>query len=85
VQLPPPYAHVATVEDRQRECILQQTGEWSFMIIAVDANYAHEIGDHAHRGLGAKNLCLDRKLLGCRRLDVERMASAPADTAPLRL
>jgi hypothetical protein len=31
VQLPPSDAHVATVEDRQRECILQQTGERNFV------------------------------------------------------
>jgi hypothetical protein len=32
VQLPPSDAHVATVEDRQRECILQQTGERNFLV-----------------------------------------------------
>src|SRR5207342_3039453 len=42
VQLPPPDAHIAAVEDRQRECILQQTSERSLMIIAVDTDNPHE-------------------------------------------
>src|SRR5882724_6272821 len=79
VQLPPPDAHVAAIEDRQRECVLEQTTEWSLMIIAVDADHAHEIGDHAYRGLGAENLRLDCKLLSGRRLTVKRTAGAPAE------
>jgi len=51
------------------------------MIIAVDADNAHEIGDHAYRSLGAKNLRLDCKLLGRRRLSVKRTAGAPAEIA----
>src|SRR5882724_1214740 len=51
------------------------------MIIAVDADHAHEIGDHAHRGLGAENLCLDCKLFSRRRLDVKRVAGAPTEIA----
>src|ERR1700756_5024349 len=66
VQLSPPDAHIAAVEDRQRERILQQASERSFVIIAFDADHAHEICDHAHRGLGAKDLRLDCEFLGRR-------------------
>ena len=33
----PSDAHVATVEDRQRECILQQTGERNFLVTSRGA------------------------------------------------
>ena len=51
------------------------------MIVAVDADDPHQIGDHAHCGLGAENLGLNRKLLRRGRLGVERVAGAPAEIA----
>src|SRR5262245_7287676 len=77
VQLSPPDAHITAVEDRQRERILQQASERSFVIIAFDADDAHEIGNDAHRGLGAKDLRLDCEFLGRWRLGVERVTGAP--------
>jgi hypothetical protein len=44
--------------------VCDHAGEWGLMIIAFDADHAHEIGDQAHRGFGAKYLRLDCELLG---------------------
>src|SRR5262249_27366171 len=74
-------AHVATVEDRKRKRILEQTSERRFVIVAVDADDTHQVGDHANRGLGAIYLGLNGEFVSRRGLAVDRMACAPAQIA----
>jgi hypothetical protein len=81
VKLAPPYALVTAVKDRERERILQQAPEWRLMIIAVDADHPHQIGDYANRGFGATDLRLDSKFIGRWRLRVESVARTPAEIA----
>src|SRR5258705_9125852 len=77
MKLTPSDANIATVEDRKRERVLQKTSERGFMVIAVDADDAHQIGDHTNRRLRAIDLGLYRKLVGGVRLRVDSMACAP--------
>src|SRR5579859_2846490 len=70
VQLPPSDTHIAAIEDRQRECILQQATKRRLVIIALDTDHANEICNHAHSGLGTENLGLDCELFSRRRLSV---------------
>src|SRR5215469_5992038 len=81
VELGPPDAHIAAVEDGQRERVLQQRPERCLMIIAVDADDPHELADDADRGFGTIDLRLDGKLSGRRRLRIERVAGPPAQAA----
>src|SRR6266852_6718144 len=77
MKLTPSDANIATVEDRKRERLLQKTSQRSFMVIAFDADDAHQIGDHTNCRLRAVDLGLYRKLVGGGRLRVDSMACAP--------
>src|SRR6202040_4388634 len=55
----------------------QETSQRSFMVIAVGADDAHQIGDHTNRRLRAVDLGLYRKFVGGGRLRVYCVARAP--------
>jgi hypothetical protein len=77
MKLTPSNANIATVEDRKRERVLQKTSQRGFMVIAVDADDAHQIGDHTNRRLRAVDLGLYRKFVGRGRLRIDSVAGAP--------
>src|SRR5580704_759982 len=78
MKLTPSDANIASSEDRKRERILQETSQRGFMVIAVDADDEHQIGDHTNRRLRAVDLGLYRKLVGGGRLCIDCVAGAPA-------
>src|SRR6202035_2590139 len=78
MKLTPSDTNIASIEDRKRERVLQETSQRSFMVIAVDADDEHQIGDHTNRRLRAVDLGLYRKFVGGGRLRVNSMACAPA-------
>src|ERR1700719_241633 len=78
MKLTPSDANIASIEDRKRERVLQETSQRGFMVIAVDADDEHQIGDHANRRLRAVDLGLYRKLVGGGRLCIDCGAGAPA-------
>src|SRR6516165_2531925 len=75
---PPADTHVAPTEDRKSERILEKTSQRCFMIVAVDADHAHQINDDTHRRLGAVDFGLDGKFISGGRLRVYGVACAPA-------
>ena len=56
-------AHVAAIEDRKSERVLEKTSERCLIVIAVDANNTHEIGDDTNCRFGAVDLGLDGKFI----------------------
>ena len=64
MKLTPTDTHIAAVEDRKRERVLQKTSQRGFMVIAVCADDEHQIGDHTNRRLRAVDLGLYRKFVG---------------------
>ncbi len=64
MKLTPSDTHIASIEDRKRERVLQETSQRGFMVIAVDADDEHQIGDHTNRRLRAVDLGLYRKFVG---------------------
>src|SRR5712671_5854430 len=78
MKLTPSDTHIATAEVWKRERVLQKTSQRGFMVIAVDADDAHQIGDHTNRRLRAVDLGLYCKFVGGGRLRVDSVARAPA-------
>src|SRR5258708_39438664 len=78
MKLTPSDTNIASIEDRKRERVLQETSERGFMVIAVGADDGHQIGDHTNRRLREVDLGLYRKFVGGGRLRVERVARGPA-------
>src|SRR6202035_4934620 len=78
MKLTPSDTNIASIEDRKRERVLQETSQRGFMVVAVDAYDAHQIGDDTNCRLRAVDLGLYRKLVGGGRLRVDSVARAPA-------
>src|SRR3984893_9729723 len=78
MKLTPSDTNIASVEDRKRKRVLQETSERGFMVIAVGADDEHQIDDHTNRRLRAVDLGLYRKFVGGGRLRVDCVARAPA-------
>ena len=64
VKLAPADTHVAATEDRKSERVLEKTSQRCFMIVAVDADDAHQIGDDTNCRFGAVDFGLDGKFIG---------------------
>jgi acetolactate synthase regulatory subunit len=45
MKLTPSDTNIASIEDRKRERVLQETSQRGFIVVAVDADDAHQIGD----------------------------------------
>jgi hypothetical protein len=61
VQLAAP-ADIASAKDRKGQRILKEASQCALMIVAIYANYSHEVGYDADRDLRPMDLGLDRKL-----------------------
>ena len=78
MKLTPSDTNIASIEDRKRERVLQETSQRGFMVIAVDAYDAHQIGDHTNCHLRAVDLGLYREFVSGGRPRVDGVARAPA-------
>jgi hypothetical protein len=62
VQRVAPNAHVPAAEQRKHQRVLEQAVQRIEVVVAVDADDAHEVGDDADRRLGAEDLRVAREL-----------------------
>ncbi|MOA65641.1 hypothetical protein D3C78_1921010 [compost metagenome] len=59
MQLATAHTHVSTVEEGEGQGVLQQTGQWRRqVVVAVDADHAHQVGDDPDGAFRAEYLCL---------------------------
>ena len=63
MKLAPADAHVAAIEDRKSERVLEKTSQGCFMVVAVDADDAHQIDDDTNRRFGAVDFGLDGEFI----------------------
>ena len=62
MQLAASNADIASAKDRKGQRILKEASQWALMIVAIYANYSHEVGYDADCHLRPIDLGLDSKL-----------------------